>query len=109
MSVSEDADLVRAERDLYQRLLELGGHDQLDALLDESLALVIELTGAKKGYLAAQTTAGEVSRLRGIAEDEAGAIRAELSRGIIAEALRSGKTVNTASARSDPRFSTRES
>lgn len=109
MAEADDPELVRAERDLYQRLLDLGGHDRLDALLDEALALVVELTGAKKGYLAAQTAGGQVARLRGIDDEEAGAIEAELSRGIIAEALRSGKTINTASARSDPRFATRES
>ncbi len=108
-AMGEADEIVRAERDLYQRLLELGGHDRLDTLLDEALALVVELTGAKKGYVAAQVAGGEVVRLRGIEDDEAGAIRAELSRGIIGEALRSGKTVNTASARSDPRFATRES
>lgn len=104
-----DTELLRAERDLYQRLIELGGHDRLETLLDEALALVTDLAGAQKGYLAAQTAAGELAKLRGIAEEEAGAIRDELSRGIIAEALRSGKTVNTASARNDPRFQARES
>ena len=108
-----DVDLLRAERDLYQRLIELGGHDRLEAFLDEALSVVLDLTGAKKGYLAVETRAGEVVTLRGIQGglegDEASAIRSELSRGIIATALQEKKTVNTASARTDPRFLARES
>lgn len=45
------SDALRAERDLYLRLLELGSHD-LGAFLDEALGLVCEVTGAKTGYLA---------------------------------------------------------
>lgn len=111
MAESGDGDLalVRAERDLYQRLIELGGHDRLESFLEEALGLVTELAGAKKGYLAAHAGGDEVVTLHGIDGDEATAIRAQLSRGIIGAALQSGKTINTASAQTDPRFSSRES
>ena len=101
----DELNLLRAERDLYQRLLELGAHDELEPLLDEALSLAVSLTGAKKGYLAVEAAGGPSLVLsEGCSAEDVGAIQAELSRGIIAEALRTGKTVNTASARSDPRF-----
>jgi|GEM_PF-3707352 len=49
-------DLVRAERDLYRRLLDPGDHDDLAAFLDEALALVVEATGALRGYLSLDPT-----------------------------------------------------
>ena len=98
----DELNLLRAERDLYQRLLDLGGHDELEPLLDEALSLAVSLTGARKGYLAVEGSALVLSE--GCSPEELGAIRTELSQGIIAEALRTGQTVNTASARSDPRF-----
>jgi hypothetical protein len=42
---------LRAELDLYRRLLELGSREALDPFLKEALALVVELTGARQGYL----------------------------------------------------------
>jgi Nif-specific regulatory protein len=92
-------ELVTAERDLYKRLIELAAHDDLDALLDEALAMVLELVGAKKGVIAVREGGGEAIAF--VACDA----REELSSGIVAEAISSQKTVSTASARSDPRFS----
>jgi len=92
-------ELVTAERDLYRRLIELAAHDDLDALLDEALAMVLEITGAKKGVIAVREGGGE--KIAFVACDA----REELSSGIVAEALASGKTIATASARADPRFS----
>ena len=43
---------TRRERDLYRRLLHLGGQNELGPLLKEALALVVEVTGARQGYLA---------------------------------------------------------
>ena len=98
-------DLVAAERDLYKRLIELAAHDDLDALLDEALAVVIDLVGATKGLVVVRPMtiafvgcdASEQAQMRSD-------LAPEMSRGIVAETIASGKTVATASARTDPRF-----
>lgn len=102
-----DHDIVRAERDLYRRLLDLGDHEDLSAFLDEALALVVEATGALRAYLSldpardGQTT---FTIARGFNDADLELVRRELSQGILAEALRTGRTVSTASALDDPRF-----
>ena len=102
-----DHDLVRAERDLYRRLLDLGDHDDLTAFLDEALALVVEATGALRAYLSldpARDGQSVFTTAQGFNDADLELVRRELSQGILAEALRTGRTVSTASALDDPRF-----
>ena len=110
MSTGDDIDSLRAERDLYRSLLDLGAHEDLGAFLDEALALIATVTAAKRGYLAVHPR-GDASHdgfsiAHGVAPGEIERIRAEISSGIIAESLRTGRTISTASAREDPRFQT---
>ncbi|MFO0556614.1 MAG: sigma-54-dependent Fis family transcriptional regulator [Polyangiales bacterium] len=104
---------LTAERDLYARLLELSGHSQAESFLDEALSLVAETCGARSGYLAlgASDARSEppIAMIRGFSQDEVSSIRERLSHGIIAEALRTGRTIATASAMEDPRFSSNAS
>jgi Nif-specific regulatory protein len=111
-----DADFVslRRERDLYLRLLELGRQTTLAPFLQEALALLVDLTGAKEAYLELcdDEDRPEGPRwwtARGLSGDRIGDVRATISRGIIAEAVASGRTVITPAALLDPRFSDRES
>ena len=90
-----DASRVRAERDLYRRLLELTEREDVTPFLEDALGLVVEVTGAERGYLELQ---GGVRIARGFSEDELAEVRRELSTGIIAEALATGETISTASA-----------
>jgi len=102
-----DADLLTAERDLYLRLLDLGDHDDIAAFLDDALALVVEAVGAQRAYLALDPASPEApvySAARGYAEGDLPTVRREISSGVLAEALRTGRTVTTASALDDPRF-----
>jgi Nif-specific regulatory protein len=101
-----DPELLRAERDLYRRLLDLGAHDDVHAFLDEALALAAEATGAQRGYLTLESagSATPVATTLACTEGDVDRIRRELSQGIIAEALRTGRTISTASALDDPRF-----
>jgi Nif-specific regulatory protein len=93
---------IRLERDLFLRLLELGGHSDLTPFLNAALDLVVEVTGAERGYL---ELAGEARLIRGFSDEEAEAVRRAISTGIIAQALATGRTISTASAVDDPRFS----
>lgn len=97
-------DALRAERDLYLRLLELGSHDALEPFLDEALATMCTVTGAKRGYLALGDSF--FAAHGGVDVDR---IKKEISSGIVAAALKDGKTISTASAIEDPRFKDQKS
>src|SRR5262249_17191667 len=109
-----DAAKLQRERDLYLRLLELGQQTTLAPFLQEALALLVDLTAATEAYLDlyADEERPEGPRWwtgRGLWGDRIGDVRATISRGIIAEAVASGRTVITPAALLDPRFSHRES
>jgi Nif-specific regulatory protein len=100
------------ERELYWRLLELGASRDLSPALEEALALIVEVTGAKKGYLALSRAGSDeplFAIARSCSEEEVAAIRRTISSGVIAEALATGRTIHLASALSDPKFRDRES
>src|SRR5262245_41484470 len=94
-------DRVQVERDLYRRLLELAQREDVTPFLEDALTLVVEVTGAHRGYLELQ---GGLRIVRGFSEEELAAVQSELSTGIIARALVTGETISTASAVEDPRF-----
>jgi Nif-specific regulatory protein len=105
---------IERERDLYLRLLGLGRQRELTPLLQEALRLIVEVTGTRQGYLELHDDEqpGEESRwwmAHGFSGEEIRQVRAAISRGIIAEALASGRTIVTPSALLDPRFSALES
>ena len=100
-------DGLASERDFYRRLLDLGGKDELEPLLEEALDLIVETTGASTGYLELYDDDGGEPRFwrgTGCSDEDLDAIRESISRGIIARAISEGRTVETPSALSDPRF-----
>ena len=106
--------LAQVERDFYRKLLELGGQDALEPFLEEALALIVEVAGARRGYIeiASDPAAQGPPRwwiARGFSDEEVETIRGSLSRGVIAEALATGRTIVTGSALDDPRFKARGS
>lgn len=116
MGESSDVLALRRERDLYRRLLDLGRQTALQPLLEEALALVVEVVAARQGYLELHDdeSGGGSDGPRwwiahGLNGDEIRGVRAVISRGIIAEAIATGQTVVTPSALLDPRFSERDS
>ena len=105
---------IRRERDLYLRLLELGSQRELEPFLKEALALIVEVSGARQGYLELGDPTSDTEDpgwyiARGLSDEEVEGVRSHVSRGIIAETLSSGRIVDTPSAMSDPRFLSRES
>jgi Nif-specific regulatory protein len=107
-------DQVQRERDLYRRLLDLDGERELGPLLREALALIVDVTGARLGYLELHDESQRVDGPRwsvahGMSEEAIADARAVMSRGIIAEALATGQTIVTPSALLDPRFLERRS
>lgn len=111
---SEDLDQIRRERGLYLRLLQLGEQTNLERFLKEALGLLVEITGARQGYLElsepdADAGGSRWSIAEGFTDVEVEAIRSAISRGIIAEAIATGQTIMTPSAFLDPRFRDRGS
>lgn len=102
---------VIQERDFYWALLNLGLVEDLEGLLEQSLDLILRVLGARRGYIELHHRELEEtwSRSTALAAHEVDAVRQQMSSGIIAEALQSGETVQTASAMTDPRFSMRAS
>lgn len=99
------------ERDLLLQLLELSVREDLDEFLRGALALLIELTGARRGYIelreSEDASAARFSLMQGM---DAAELSAEsFSRSVIEEAYATANTVITASAISDPRFSASKS
>ena len=113
-SASDELGRVKRERDLYRALLELGDQERLEPLLERALALVVDVTGATQGYLEVRDPGGDDNAAtwwmgHACSPAEVDEIRATVSRGIIAEALASGRTILTHSALLDERFRSRES
>jgi Nif-specific regulatory protein len=109
-AASDEPARLRRERDLYRRLLGLGDQEALEPFLKEALALVVDVASARRGYLEVRSDADPVwYAAEGLPPGRLEDVRAAISRGIVAEALASGRTVETASALLDPRFESRES
>jgi Nif-specific regulatory protein len=113
-ATSDELGRVKRERDLYRALLELGGQEQIEPLLEHALALVVAVTGASQGYIEVRDPARDDDAApwwigHACSPAEVDEIRATVSRGIVAEALASGRTILTHSALLDERFRTRES
>ncbi|MBX3275749.1 MAG: sigma-54-dependent Fis family transcriptional regulator [Sandaracinaceae bacterium] len=100
---------LRAERDLYRGLLELGAADDPRPLLEEALRRLVAATRARQGYVAiyagGDLASEPVSWLaHACSADDVAELRTRLSRGIVREAVERGQTISTASAIEDPRF-----
>ena len=100
---------IASERDFFRRLLDLGSQSELEPLLDEALALIVEVTGATTAYLELyeDEAAPRPRYWRGyrLSDRDVASIRASISGGIIARAISDGRTVETPSATLDERFS----
>jgi Nif-specific regulatory protein len=102
------------ERMFYRRLLDLGlGREgEVAPLLDLALALIVEFTAARIAYLELHhddATGAGFWRAHGCTPDDVASIRSSVSRGIIQATLAAGETVETPSAKDDPRFAARGS
>jgi Nif-specific regulatory protein len=103
------SDRVRYERDFYRRLLSLASQDEIEPFIDEALSLVVAISSARRGYLELSEDRDEEGSPRfwmahGFYDDDVAEIRGAFSRGVIAEAITTGRTILTSSALDDPRF-----
>jgi Nif-specific regulatory protein len=111
---TDDPTRIALERDLYLSLLRLGKQDDIDAFLTQALRIVVQVTRAARAYieLGHENAHGEARSWfasEGCETAQVEAIQRRASRGVVAEALASGKTIHSNSALLDERFSARES
>src|SRR5450432_1919966 len=100
------------ERDLYAGLLDLDLDSDLEPFLKSALALIAGIIGAERGCLELFDSQGDDRgwfHATGFSPEEVADVRASLSRGIISEAVATGRAVLTPSALLDPRFRDRQS
>lgn len=93
--------------EFYRKLLDLSVADEIEQLLAEALSLIVKVARARRGYI--ELGKGDAAPplfwlAHGWTEDELVAVRASISRGVIAEAIAKGRTIASASAITDPRF-----
>lgn len=109
---TNELEMLRAERDFYRDLLELGTADDLESFVRRALAKVVTLAGARVALIeirrSSQSEEGAISFRHqvGRAAGEDDGVRSE---GVIADVLATCKPVHTASAWLDPRYSERGS
>src|SRR4030095_5221387 len=87
----ERGQLMR-ERDLYGRLLALGSQDVIEALLEEAVELLSEVTGAHQAYIEISDPRAALeprrwSASRHVGSEDLSRVRSAISTGLIAEAL----------------------
>ena len=104
--MTTELDSVRRERDFYRSLAELTEHDSLPALLDAALAVLIARVSAREAMIEVIDDAIDGAHVvaHGCERDRLTEISSFVSRGIIGEAMATGKTIATAHAAEDPRF-----
>jgi Nif-specific regulatory protein len=101
-----EGDIASSERDFYRRLLDLGAQVEIEPLLDEALALIVEVTGADTAYLEFYADEDGPRFWRGhrCSDEDLATIRSTISRGIIARSIAESRTIESPSAHGDPRF-----
>jgi Nif-specific regulatory protein len=109
VNAASDGSRAQRERDLYRQLLDLRTKEEIEPFLEDALALIVEVTGARRGYLELQGSGTEKAprfwMARGCSEAQVSEIRSAFSGGVMAQAIAAGRPIVTASALTDPRFS----
>lgn len=98
--------------DFARRLLELMSVEDVPTILRNALQTIVEHTHVREAYIEVLTDEGmelSVVASEGVSRDRVEQIQAYVSRGIIAEAMATGRTIETANAQEDPRFEDLES
>jgi len=104
---ASELERLRRERDLYRDLLELGRRDDMEPFLEGALDLLVRLSGAKRGYIELfedrdDEDAPRFLVAKGCYDEQVEEVRAAMSKGIMAQAITTGRTINLESAQLDP-------
>jgi Nif-specific regulatory protein len=111
--MTESSSPIGMEREFTRRALELVEIDALPVLLERALAALVHRTGAREAYVELRTDEGfnetSLNLAAGCSPERKEQLQELVSRGIIGEAMASGRAVETVNAGLDPRFDERES
>lgn len=108
-------ELRQRERDLYLRMLDLGGVEDVEAFLREALTVAVDVSGARRGYLALyapEDPPAQPPRFRlhrGFSDAEVHDVEGRVSQGIIAASRMHNRVINLPSAVLSPEWGSRES
>ena len=105
--MTTELDTLRRERDFYRSLAELTDHDSLPALLDAALGVLIARVSAREAMVEVIDDGIDGAThvvAHGCERHRMTEISSFVSRGIIGEAMATGKMIVTANAAEDPRF-----
>jgi Nif-specific regulatory protein len=105
--VTTELETMRRERDFFRALVELSDCTSLPALLEAALAVLVARVSAREAMIEVIDDAVDSAPIvvaHGCEHDRVTAISSFVSRGIIGEAIATGKTIVTANAAEDPRF-----
>jgi transcriptional regulator with PAS, ATPase and Fis domain len=105
--VTIELETTRRERDLYRSLLDFADHDDLETLLQAALGVLVAHVSAREVMIEVIDDAIEATShvvAHGCERERMTEISSFVSRGIIGEAMATGKTIVTANAAEDPRF-----
>lgn len=105
--MTNELDTLRSERDFYRSLAELTEHDHMPALLEAALGVLIARVSAREAMIEVIDDGIDGAShvvAYGCERDRMTEISSFVSRGIIGEAMATGKTIVTANAAEDPRF-----
>lgn len=104
------SNIIQLQNRLYRYLLTINDQKNPDIFLQKIVRLLIKITGAQQGYMECSGNDGNVVWSSYCFSDEdIKNIQKCISTGIISEALKEKKPIQTVSALSDPRFNSRES
>ena len=110
--MSESPARIERQKEFY-RLLQHLGRDRdntFEQQLGRALAIIVEMSGARQGYLEIRGLDGEpVFQSHSMSDDDLASVRESISSGIIAQAIQSGEPIATSTAFLDPRFDAMES
>ncbi|HEY4183173.1 MAG TPA: helix-turn-helix domain-containing protein [Kofleriaceae bacterium] len=100
MSDSEDGDgggELAGQRAFFRQLLELGDHADLGPLVHQALALIVEVSRARTGYLELYDAEQQPQfwKAHGAFDYNPAEIRAAVPRELIGQALGEGRTIET--------------
>ncbi len=111
----DDEARLQQERDLYLRLLQVGQQENVEPFLTEALRLIVDLVRAERGYIALGRPGDDLTKEHRwslaycCSEHQVADIRERISHSIIAESIRTGRTIQTPSALLDPEFGKNQS
>ncbi len=103
---------IERQKEFYRLLRHLGQDkdNTVEQQLSRALAIMVEMSSARQGYLEIRSSDGElICQSHSMSDEDLATVRESISSGIIGQAIQSGEPIATSTAFLDPRFDSMES